>query len=143
MLKAFLLSINSPPIYTNIHIDNIGVINRSSNSLFSIPQCLLPDWEIFKIRPCKSVSLSLGSLRYNTSKDIRTVTQALLRPPPTSKTQYIGRCRNPQAYTDCSTFHQAPIVSSTPVKLVINGLHITSTLICPYGLLHTYHVNLL
>ena len=38
----------------------------------------------------------------------------------------IGRCRNPQAYTACSTFHQAPIVPSTPVKWVINVVHITS-----------------
>ena len=82
ILKAFLLSINSPPIYTNIHIDNIGVINRSSNTPFSIPQCLLPDWYIFKSRPCNSVALSLGPLRYNTSKAIRTVTQALLRSSP-------------------------------------------------------------
>jgi hypothetical protein len=104
------------------------VINKSSNTPFSIPQCLLPDWDIFEIRPCKSVALSLGPLRYNTSKAIRTVTQAMLRPPPplTSKTQYIGRCRNPQAYTDCHTFHQAPIVPSTPVKIVINVVHITS-----------------
>ena len=77
-------------------------------------------------RPCKSVALSLGPLRYNTSKAIRTVTQAILRPSPTSKAQYIGRCRNPQSHTDCPTFHQAPIVPSTPVELVINGLHITS-----------------
>ena len=82
ILKAFLLPINSPPIYTNIHIDNLGVINRSSNTPFSIQQCLLPDWDIFKIRPCNSVALSLGPLRYNTSKAIRTVTQALLRPSP-------------------------------------------------------------
>ena len=82
ILKAFLLPINSPPIYTNIHIDNIWVINRSSNTPFSIPQCLLLEWDIFKIRPSKSVALYLGPLRYNTSKAIRTVTQALLRPSP-------------------------------------------------------------
>jgi hypothetical protein len=47
ILTAFPLPRNSPPIYTTIHIDNSGVVNRSSNTLYSIQQCLLPSWDIF------------------------------------------------------------------------------------------------
>ena len=47
ILKAFPFPRNSPPIYTKIHIDNLGMINRSSNTPFSIQQCLLPDWDDF------------------------------------------------------------------------------------------------
>ena len=47
ILTAFPLPRNSPPIYTTIHIDNSGVVHRSSNTPFSIQQCLLPDWDIF------------------------------------------------------------------------------------------------
>jgi hypothetical protein len=47
ILKAFPLPRNSPPIYTNIHIDNLGMINRSINTPFSIQQCLLPYWDNF------------------------------------------------------------------------------------------------
>ena len=42
LLKAF-----PPPanilVYTTIHIDNLGVVQRSSDTPFSIQQCLLPD----------------------------------------------------------------------------------------------------
>ena len=48
ILKAFPLPRNSPPIYTSIHIDNLGVVRRSSNTPFSIQQCLFPDWDVFK-----------------------------------------------------------------------------------------------
>ena len=34
--------------------------------------------------------------------------------------------KNPQAFTDCPTFHQAPFVDSRPVPIVLNELHITS-----------------
>ena len=145
ILKAFLLPINTPPIYTNIHIDNIGVINRSSNTVFSIPQCLLTDWEIFKIRPCKSVALSLGPLRYNTSKAIRTVTQALLRPSPYQQDSIYWQMQEPTSIY--SLLHFLP---STHCTLHTSEMshqccphHIKSTFICLYGLLHTYHVNLL
>ena len=132
ILKVFLLSINSPPIYTNIHIDNIGVINRSSNTPFSIQQCLLPDWDIFKIRPCKSVALSLGPLRYNTSKAIRTVTQALLRPSPYQQDSIYWQMQEPT-----SIYRLPHFPPSTLCTLHTSGIspewsshHIRSTLIC-------------
>ena len=43
ILKAFPLSRNSTPIYTTMQIDNLGAVSRSSNTPFSIQQCLLPD----------------------------------------------------------------------------------------------------
>ena len=45
--KAFLLLGHSPPMYTNIYKDTLGVVHRSSDIPISIQQCLLPDWYIF------------------------------------------------------------------------------------------------
>ena len=46
LLKAF-----PPPanflVYITIHVDNLGVVQRSSDTPFTIQQCLLPDWDIF------------------------------------------------------------------------------------------------
>ena len=46
LLKAFLPPANFL-VYTTIHINNLGVVQRSSNMPFSIQQFLLPDWDIF------------------------------------------------------------------------------------------------
>ena len=145
ILKAFLLPINSSPIYTNIHIDNIGVINRSSNSLFSITQCLLLEWDIFKIRPSKSVALYLGPLRYNTSKAIRTVTQALLRPSPYQQDSIYWQMQEPTSIYRLPHFPPSThcTLHTSEISHQWSSHHIRSTLICLYGLLHTYHVNLL
>ena len=46
LLQAFLPTTTSL-VYTNIHIDNLGVVQRSSNTPFSIQDRLLPDWGSF------------------------------------------------------------------------------------------------
>jgi hypothetical protein len=76
------------------------------------------------MRPCQSLSLSLGPLKYNTSKDIWTVTQALLRPPYQLGSIY-WQMQEPTSIYRLSHFPPSTLVPSTPVEVVLNGLHIT------------------
>ena len=81
ILKAFPPPKNSPPIYTTMHVDNLWVVNRSSDTPFQSNNAYSLTGTS-SMRSCYSVSLSPGPSRYNTSKDIRTVTQTVPRPSP-------------------------------------------------------------
>ena len=98
-----------------------------------------------QIRPCKSVALSLGPLRYNTSKAIRTVTQALLRPSPYQQDSIYWQMQDTTSIY--RLLHFSPSTHCTLHTSEISHqccpYHIKSTFICLYDLLHTYHVNLL
>ena len=92
LLQAFPPPANSP-VYITIHIDNLGVVQRSSNTPFSIQQYLLPDWDILdkamqvqqsipgviKVQHVQS-HLNYGTNTYNT--------------PTTSEAQHNSRYRN-------------------------------------------------
>ena len=45
-LQAFMSPTNIPPIPTNIQTDNLGVVQRSSNTPFSLQQCHHLYWDI-------------------------------------------------------------------------------------------------
>jgi hypothetical protein len=97
------------------------------------------------MRPCKSVSLSLGPLKYNTSKAIRTVPQALLRPSPYQQDSIYWQMQEPT-----SMYRLPHFPPSTLCTLHTSGIspqwsshHIKPTPICLNGLLHTYYVSLL
>ena len=47
-------------------------------------------------------------------------------PPLPARLNILADAEIHKAYTTCPTLHQAPFLSSTPVALVLNGLHITS-----------------
>ena len=103
ILTAFPLPRNSPLIYTTIRIDNSGVVNRSSNTPFSIQQCLLLT-RISSMRPCKSVSLFLEPSRYNISKATRTVTQTLPRLSPYQQGSICWQMQKPTKHIQPTPF---------------------------------------
>ena len=83
ILTAFPLPRNSPPIYTTIHIDNSGVVNRSSNTPFSIQQCLLPDWDIFNeaLQVCLTIPGTIKVQHIKSHQDSDTNTPKTLPLP--------------------------------------------------------------
>jgi hypothetical protein len=126
ILTAFPLPRNSPPIHTTIHIDNSGVVSKSSNTPFSIQQCLLPDWDIFN--EASQVCLTIpGTIKV---QHIKSHQDRDTNPPKTlplpARLNILADSETHKAYTTYPIFHQAPFLPSTPVALVLNGLHITS-----------------
>ena len=143
-LKAFPLPRNSPPIYTTIHIDNLGVVSKSSNTPYSIQQCLLPDWDIFNdiLQVYCNIHGTLKVQRIKNHQDSDTKTRETL--PLPARLNILADAGTCRAYTDYPTFHQAPSIPSTPVKLVLNGLHITSNQLLSASMAYyTCYVSLL
>ena len=96
-----------------------------SNNVYSLTGTTL-------MRPCQSLSLSLRPLRYNTSKAIRIVTKALLRPSPYQQDSIYWQMQEPT-----SIYRMPHFPPSTLCTLHTSGIspqwashHIRSTLIC-------------
>ena len=131
ILTAFPLPRNSPPIDTTIHIDNSGVVHRSSDTPFSIQQCILPDWDIFNeaLQVCLTIPGTIKVQHIKSHQDRDTNTPKTL--PLPARLNILADAKTHKAYTTCPIFHQAPFLPSTPVALVLNGLHITSNQLPP------------
>ena len=114
------------PVYTTIHIDNLGVVQRSSNTPFSIQQCLLPDWDIFNeaTQVRHSIPGVIKVQHVKSHQDHDTNTPETL--PLPARLNILADAGTHQAYTDCPTFCKTPFLPSTPVALVINSNLITS-----------------
>ena len=84
IFTAFPLPRNTPPIYTTIHIDNSGVVNRSSNTPFSIQQCLLPDWDIFNeaLQVCLTIPGTIKVQHTKSHQDSETDLYGLIEDIP-------------------------------------------------------------
>ena len=92
LLQAFPPPANSP-VYTTIHIDNLGVVKRSSNTPFSIQQCLLPDWGIFNKATQAGYSIPgvIKVQHVKSHQNYNTNTPETL--PLPARLTHIGRCR--------------------------------------------------
>ena len=126
ILTAFLLPRNSPPIYITIHIDKSGVVHRYSNTPFSIQQSLLPHWNIFHeaFQVCLTIPGTIKVQHIKSHQDSDTNTLENL--PLPARLNILADAETHKAYTTCPIFHRAPFLPSTPVALILNGLHITS-----------------
>ena len=125
LLKAFLPPANFL-VYTTIHINNIGVVQRFSNTPFTIQQYLLPDWDMFNKATQVQYSIP-GVIKVQCVKshqDHDTNTPETL--PLPARLNILADAGTHQAYTDCLIFCQTPFLPSTPVALVINSNLITS-----------------
>ena len=77
-LKAILTTFpplpTSPQITSDLHIDNIGIVRRSQDTLFSIQQCLQPNWDImheaYKVR--ESLPATITVLHVQSHQDKTT-----------------------------------------------------------------------
>ena len=136
LLKAFLPPANFL-VYTTIHINNLGVVQRSSDTPFSIQQCLLPDWDIFneatKVR--HSIPGVIKVQHVKSHQDNNTNTPWI--PPLPARLNILADAGTHQAYTGCLNFCQTPFLPSTPVALVINcclirSYHLSSALLAYY-----------
>ena len=125
LLKAF-----PPPadflVYTTIHIDNLGVVQRSSNTPFTIQQCLLPDWDIFNeaTQVQHSIPGVIEVQHVKSHQDHDTNTPETL--PLLARLNIMADAGTHQAYIGCLIFCQTPFLPSTSVALVINSNLITS-----------------
>ena len=140
LLKAFLPPANFL-VYTTIHIDNLGVVQRSSNTPFSMQQCHLPDWDIFN----KATQVRLSIPRVIKVQHVKSHQDHNSNTPVTfplpARLNILTDAGTHQAYTDC------PIFCQTPLYLHTCGLshkqqphHIQPSLVPLFGLLHTYYV---
>ena len=102
------------------------MINRSSNTPFSIQQCLLPDWDNFNeaLLFCLTIPRTIKVQHIKRHQDSDTNTTKTL--PLPARLNILADAETHKAHTICPTFHQAPFLPSTPVALVLNGFHITS-----------------
>ena len=125
LLQVFLPPINSL-VYTTIHIDNLGVVQRSSDTPFPIHQCLLLDWDIFnKAMQVRHSTPGIIKVQHVKShQDHDTITPETL--PLPARLNILADAGTHQAYTDCPVFCQTSFLSSTPMALVINSGLITS-----------------
>ena len=125
LLKAFLPPANFL-VYTTIHINNIGVVQRFSNTPFTIQQYLLPDWDMFN--KATQVQYSIPGVikvqRVKSHQDHDTNTPETL--PLPARLNILLDAGTHQAYINCPIFCQTPFLPSTPVALVINSNLITS-----------------
>ena len=101
-------------------------MQRSSNTPFSIQQCLLPDWDIFNeaTQVRHSIPGVIKVQHVKSHQDHDTNTPETL--PLPARLNLLADVGNHQAYTNYSVFRQTPFLHSTPVALVINSCLITS-----------------
>ena len=125
LLQAFSPPINSP-VYITIHVDNLGVEQRSSDTPFSIQQCLLPDWDIFNkaIQVQHSIPGVIKVQHVQSHQVYDTTTPETL--PLLARLNILADAGTHQAYIDYPIFRQIPFLPSTPAALVINSVLITS-----------------
>ena len=125
LLQACLPPINSL-VDTTIHIDNLGVVQRSSNAPFLIQQYLLLDWDIFNkaTQVRHSIHGVIKVQHVKSHQDHNTNTPETL--PLPARLNILVDAGTHQAYTDCPSFCQTPFLPTTPVALVINNNLITS-----------------
>ena len=104
--QAFLPPINSS-VYTTIHIDNLGVVCRPSNTPFSIQQCLLLDWDIFN--ETMEVQHSIpGVIKVQHVKSHQDYdTNTLGTPPLQARLNILADAGTHQAYIGSPIFCQA------------------------------------
>ena len=136
LLQAFSPPINSP-VYITIHVDNLGVEQRSSDTPFSIQLCLLPDWDIFNkaIQVQHSIPGVIKVQHVQSHQDHDTNTPETL--PLPARLNIMADAGTHQAYIDYPIFRQTPFLPSTPAALVINSVlitsnHLSSTLLAYY-----------
>ena len=125
LLKAFSPLANFL-VYTTILINNLGVVQRSSDTPFSIQQCLLPDWDIFNkaTQVRHSIPRVIKVQHVKSHQDHDTNTPETL--PLPARLIILADAGTHQVYTDCPTFCKTPFLPSTPVALIINSNLITS-----------------
>ena len=113
--QAYLPPTN--PVYTTTHIDNLGVVQRSSNTPFSIQQCLLPDWDILNktMQVWHSILRVIKVQHVKGHQDFETTEPETLNLPVRLNT--LADAGTHQVYTSCPIFHQAPFLLSTPMTL--------------------------
>ena len=125
ILQTFLPPTDSP-VYTSICFDNLRVVQRFSNTPFSIQQCLLPDWDTLnkatQVRHSIPRVIKVQHVKSHQGFDTNTLETL---PLPT-RLNILANAGTHQAYTDCPIFCQKSYLSSTPVALVINSCLITS-----------------
>ena len=143
LLQAFPFPTNSL-IYTTIHIDNLGVVQRSRNTPFSIQQYPLPDQNTFNeaIQMWHSIPGVIKVQHVKSHQDHNTNTPETL--PLPARLNILADAGTHQAYTDC------PSSANTLSTLHTRGLshqqqphYIQLSLIYLVGLLHTHHVKVL
>ena len=99
---------------------------RSSNTPFSIQQCLLPDWGILNdaLQVRHSTPGVIKVQHVKNHQDHGTNTPETL--PLPARLNILVDAGTHQANTDCPIFCQTPFLTSTPVALIINSNLITS-----------------
>ena len=140
LLKAF-----PPPanflVYTTIHIHNLGVVQRSSDTPFTIQQFLLPDLDNFNkaTQVGHSIPGVIKVQHVKNHQDYDTNTPETL--PLPARLNILADAGTHQVYTDCLIFCQTPFLPSTPMALVINSSLITSNHLSSASL--TYYTPIL
>ena len=136
LLQAFLPPIQSL-VYTTLHIDKLGVVRRSSDTHFSIQQCLLPEWDILNeaMQVWNSIPRVIKIQRDKNDQDHDTNTPKTL--PLPARLNKLADAGTHQAYTNCPIFFQTPFLPSTPLALVfktslISSNHLSSALVAYY-----------
>ena len=125
LLQTFPPPLNSL-VYTTIHIDNLGVVQRFSNTPYSIQQCLFPDWDIFNkaTQVRYSIPMVINVQHVKSHQDQDTNSPETL--PLPARLNIMADAGTHQAYTNCPIFHQTLFLPSTPLALVINSNLVTS-----------------